>query len=214
MADTAVLNPEPARPEGRDDQGLAPKSFADAVSEEVPLEEGVKKEEGKLYSEVANDATESDKVNGLAEVEEKEPVKESNGTDEKVSVVENGDAQKPVKEEIKTTDGVFDLKEDQKTNGTGKENDSKSYAEVVRQFTSIIATLLLTLPRPSSHHQNKSNLPSKCPQTATGPLTTVARPPSPTASPKPPASYPSAPATASTLTTPSSKTTSPSPTTT
>lgn len=33
MADTAVLNAEPARPEDRKDEGLPPKSFADAVQQ-------------------------------------------------------------------------------------------------------------------------------------------------------------------------------------
>ena len=172
----ATLNPEPAAPEEREAQNLPPKSFAEAV-EGGPTDDkqnassaGGKNANGSTEARnnndkpVKNDGIASDRLevkqgnaqkaqigegddgkgaggktgNGLSEEKIKgdEPIKTEGVTSDKVQT-EGGDMQK-------ASLG--------KSSGYEKDDDAKSYAEVVSNTDMCTKMPVLTLNRLSNHH--------------------------------------------------------------
>lgn len=126
MADTASL-------ENREQQDSAPKSFAEAVANEVPIEETASAKTDKPHSENMTDRDEGGQANGLKmeEIEKTEPIPTEGIANDKVKVVENGEIQKAELGEKgeKQTNGVDAKDQEKVADATGKESDSKSYAE-------------------------------------------------------------------------------------
>lgn len=148
MADTAVLNAEPARPEEREKAKLPPKSFADAVEQGPTVDETVDaKSSNALQSENETNGTQI----GLKEEEvaKDEPIATEGITNGKVNDAGNENVQKVEK---------GDKSEDITPETDGSDEDSKSFAEAVYQSQSSLPGFLSNpFSRPSNLQQLESS---------------------------------------------------------